>query len=108
VLIGLRVNVWTEKIQLGLGWTIPGFHCSQISDRWWNGLASAGCHEALNQEPGKRVTGRAGYGCDPLAANGRAKSKVGSGEEQQGVTHPSGVQNGPEQVMTFCSAYYSQ
>lgn len=93
MLIGLNVNIWTEKIQLVLGWTLPVFHCSQISDRWWHRLASTGCHEALNQEPGKRVTVRAGYGGDLLAANRHAKSKVGSGEEQQAVTHPI---SGPE------------
>lgn len=93
MLIGLGVNIWSEKIQLVLGWTLPGFRCSQVSDRWRHGLASAGCHEALNQEPGERVTVRAGYGCDPLTANGHAKSKVGLGEEQQCVTR---VVSGPE------------
>lgn len=74
MLIGLSVNIWTEKIQLVLGWTLLVFHYSQISDRWWHTLAGAGCLEALNQEPGKRVTVRAGYGGD-LTANSHAKSK---------------------------------
>lgn len=56
MLIGVSVNIWTEKIQPVLSWALPMFHCSQISDRWWHRLASIGCHEALNQEPGKRVT----------------------------------------------------
>lgn len=64
--IGLGVNIWTEEIKLVIGWALPGFHCSQVSDRWWDRVASAGCHEALNQEPGKRITVRAGDGCDPL------------------------------------------
>lgn len=97
MLIGLSVNIWTEKIQLVLGWTLPVFHCSQISDRWWHRLASTGCREALNQEPGKRVTVRAGYGGDLLRAMRHAKSKVGSGEQQQGVTH---LISGPEWTWT--------
>lgn len=77
MLIGLCVNVWAEEIQLVLGRTLPGFHCSQISDRWWHRLASTSCWEALNQEPGKSVQIRPGHVHGLHTANSQARGEAG-------------------------------